>query len=490
MLAMIMLEVVAAEWTARMAPCTSSSQQQNQSWSFAAGTLQVTTTSKMCVSTFKAGDGHLQLVPCNPKDPSQQWKMDATSRLVTGSPKTDGCFCIRENVHSNPGILYVQKPCRNTTNEQWIHDTATNHLTLQCTEGNCVQWKNWCLTAQDGLNPTPGPYLTPTPSPTPAVPDAPLAATEMYRSRVHTAGHYCCPGGAAYCNASSAMRQDRCSGYYDFGSPQLILSKNGTLLSFNQGERTAHADDNNWIDMVLTRSFDMGETWLPLQVIHSENTWKMPPSEYQSIGQDTAVLDNDTGVIHMLFTRNNTEMFATSSSDDGATWAAPTPVPDKPGCPSCWIAPSFSAVQLKYNKEHLGDLVACLDYSNLPGHEGGGPVERAGTMISSDHGKSWSKGATGVIGDECAIAELPNGTIVLNARDYVNQSAHTVHRSIAWSHDGGRSFTPVFFPETLPDPVWLRGRWSLESTHPLRWEWDSRYSSPTQPRNLPGRTSR
>ena len=54
--------------------------------------------------------------------------------------------------------------------------------------------------------------------------DAPLQATEAYRSRVHTAGHYCCPGGAAYCNVSDTMRQDRCSGYYDFGSPQLLLT--------------------------------------------------------------------------------------------------------------------------------------------------------------------------------------------------------------------------------------------------------------------------
>ena len=77
----------------------------------------------------------------------------------------------------------------------------------------------------------------------------------------------------------------------------------------------------------------------------------------------------------------------------------------------------------------------------------------AGTLISSDHGETWFVGATGILGDECAIAELPNGTIVLNARDYVNQSAQTVHRAIAWSDDGGRSFSPVYFPPTLPDPV-------------------------------------
>eukprot|EP00937_MAST-01D_sp_MAST-1D-sp2_P006576 g6576.t1 len=278
---------------------------------------------------------------------------------------------------------------------------------------------------------------------------------EVYRSRVHTAGHYCCPGGAAYCNATDEMRAARCDGYYDHGSPQLLLTLNGTLLSFNQAERVKHLDDNNWIDIVVTRSFDQGETWQPTQVVHSENTWLTPAHEYQSIGQNTAVLDRSTGVVHLLFTRNNTLVFHTSSADDGETWAAPLPVPSKPGCDDCWVAPSFSAIQLQHNRNasRNGNLVACLDYSHLPGHTGGGPVERSGTLISEDGGSSWSVGATEVLGDECAIAELGNGTVVINARDYVNQSAHTVHRSVAWSDDGGRSFSPVYFPLTLPDPV-------------------------------------
>ena len=285
--------------------------------------------------------------------------------------------------------------------------------------------------------------------------DGPLQATELYRSRVHTAGHYCCPGGAAFCNSTAMERETACDGYYDHGSPQLLLTLNGTLLSFNQAERVKHMDDNNWIDIVLKRSFDRGASWQPTHVVHSENSWATPASEYQSIGQNTAVLDRTTGVVHLLFTRNNTAIFHTSSPDHGASWATPVPIPDKPGCAACWIAPSFSAIQLQHNRNasRNGNLVACLDYSNLPGHQGGGPVERSGTLISENGGASWFVGATEVLGDECAIAELANGTVVLNARDYINQSAKTVHRSVAWSNDGGRSFSPVVFPATLPDPV-------------------------------------
>ena len=137
----------------------------------------------------------------------------------------------------------------------------------------------------------------------------------------------------------------------------------------------------------------------------------------------------------------------------GASWKPAVAVRSRPNCASCWIAPSFSAIQLKHHPAHRGDLVACFDYSNLPGHQGGGPVERSGTLISSDHGQSWFVGATAVLGDECAVAELANGTVVLNARNYVNQSGQAVHRSVAWSVDGARSFTPVYFPWTLPDPV-------------------------------------
>eukprot|EP01045_Picozoa_sp_COSAG04_P003788 COSAG04_NODE_157_length_22270_cov_26.745298_17_plen_155_part_00 len=123
-----------------------------------------------------------------------------------------------------------------------------------------------------------------------------------------------------------------------------------------------------------------------------------------------------------------------AAQDDGATWASPTPIPGKPGCPSCWIAPSFSAVQLKHHPQHKGDLVACLDYSDQPGHAGGGPVERSGTVISSDHGHSWFSGATGVLGDECAIAELANGTLVLNARNYIGQAQQVRSRLLLHTH--------------------------------------------------------
>jgi hypothetical protein len=452
-------------WTARMVPCLAASTEdgavtsRNQSWAFSpAGELRNAEAAGQCAtlpsqtSGCGAHCGRVHLTPCSsggePPPVTQRWALAAPpSRLVSGGGD-DACLLIRENEDIDPTILYAVAPCKNTSNEQWQHSPSTGRLTSLCDSGTCAPWKGWCLTAERGPPPLPAP-----PPPPPPVPLAPLAAVEEYRTRVHTAGHYCCPSGQPFCNATGAMQHQRCSGYYDFGSPQLLLSKNGTLLSFNQGERKAHQDDNNWIDLVVTRSFDQGRSFGPLQVVHSENDWRTPASKYQSIGQNTAVLDAHTGWIHLLFARNDTLAFHTHSTDDGATWAKPAPVP-KPGCASCWIAPSFSAIQLQHGP-HAGDLVACLDYietmAEMLPRSNVGPASRSGTLISSDGGKSWFVGATNVTGDECAVAELANGTVVLNARNYVGRPH--VHRSIAWSMDGARSFSPVYFPETLPDPV-------------------------------------
>lgn len=272
----------------------------------------------------------------------------------------------------------------------------------------------------------------------------------MYSSRVHTRGRYCGPP-----QPEGGTSGEGCGGYFSYGSPQLLLSSNGTLLSFNQATKMGPSGyRNTWIDMVLRRSFDRGRTWQPLQVVHSETNASMPPSQWQTIGQDTAVLDRTTGVVHMMLARNNVELLVTSSADHGATWA---PVRDitaetKPRDWG-WIAPSFSGLQ-----RANGELLLCFDYcpyyAPTPGQCRDPLVSssKSGVFKSTDHGATWRVAAHNMTGNECAIAELANGTIVLNARNYVDGVPH-VHRAMAWSHDGGESFSPTFFAPDLISPI-------------------------------------
>ena len=75
-------------------------------------------------------------------------------------------------------------------------------------------------------------------------------------------------------------------------------------------------------------------------------------------------------------------------------------------------------------------------------------------LLYSDDGENWHIGAIADdLTNECAIAELHNGTIVMNARDYVGQASQTAHRSISWSNDGGESLSPGYLTPSLPDPI-------------------------------------
>merc|ERR1712039_184053 len=53
--------------------------------------------------------------------------------------------------------------------------------------------------------------------------------------------------------------------------------------------------------------------------------------------------------------------------------------------------------------------------------------------------------------NECALAELDNGTVVMNTRSYIGTK--TNHRGIAWSDDGGETLSKTFLAPSLPDPI-------------------------------------
>jgi sialidase-1 len=171
------------------------------------------------------------------------------------------------------------------------------------------------------------------------------------------------------------------------------------------------------------------------------------------------VVDLETGEIFVFMCRNNSQVLLASSTDDAVTFAVAKDVTKqvKPDALEWgWYATSFSSVQLKFNKQHRGRLVACADHV-LHGFTAY-PIENSHshTIISDDHGKSWRVGKTVQAlntSNECSIAELFNGTVVMNSRNYVGQSKDTVHRYISHSHDGGDSFVVGWFAEDLPDPI-------------------------------------
>lgn len=167
------------------------------------------TPSNLCV-TWVQSRQPLELQSCaSVPSSNQHWSWNESTGLILDH--ADACLDIRENQNADPGVLYASAPCRNTSNEWW--DYNSTRIISKCNQGTCEQWEHWCLTAQRGHHPTP---------PIPPAPLAPLQAKEIYRTRVHTAGRFCCPGGADYCNATDSMRDRRCSGYYGATMSRLV----------------------------------------------------------------------------------------------------------------------------------------------------------------------------------------------------------------------------------------------------------------------------
>ena len=236
------------------------------------------------------------------------------------------------------------------------------------------------------------------------------------------------------------------SGYHTFRIPALARSPRGTLLAFCEGRKKS-ASDSGDIDLVLRRSSDNGATWSPIIVVQEEGG-TLPIT----IGNPVPVIDQATGVIHLLFCRNNERVFHTASTNEGLSWSTRIEITAQAKRPDWgWYATGPGhGIQLSRGNQK-GRLVAPCDHSTT------GEIRGAHVIYSDDHGMNWRLGAIasaaeGVNPNETLAEELvglakDGGTrMYFNTRDQSGVAPGT--RGEAWSIDGGTSFTSGFTNRT------------------------------------------
>jgi sialidase-1 len=254
-------------------------------------------------------------------------------------------------------------------------------------------------------------------------------------------------------------------GYHTYRIPALVTTKSGTLLAICEGRKTGRGDHGD-LDLVQKRSTDGGKTWGPLELVHEEGG-----QAKVTIGNPCPVVDQDTGIIWMPFNRDNDRVFVLSSSDDGRSWSKPREITSdaKKGDWTWYATGPGNGIQLTRGK-YKGRLVIPCDHrvgGNPLDKEGWDQAGRSHVIYSDDHGQTWKLGGATDFGmNECAAAELTDGTLMLNSRSYRGKAC----RGVSLSKDGGATWEPTYDDPTLVESVCqaslIRYSWPDEARFP------------------------
>jgi len=246
-------------------------------------------------------------------------------------------------------------------------------------------------------------------------------------------------------------------GYHAYRIPAMVVTSRGTVLLFCEGRKNGRRDSGD-IDMLLKRSEDGGKTWSKQTVVLDEGPGR--------VGNPCAIIEPDTDVIHLLFTRGGGEcLFYTKSTDAGKTW-------------SKFVTTSDVKGQKEYTEKNF-----LQGFGGSPVKVGAGPVHgiqtRTGRLIapsysgrmvdgkrqggsciiySDDKGKTWSAGGVipvveGMGHGECTVVERSDGSLLMNMRTSAPGFYSLGYRAVSVSTDRGMTWSKPALDKNLPEPA-------------------------------------
>ncbi len=260
---------------------------------------------------------------------------------------------------------------------------------------------------------------------------------------------------AAAAETKQALWTSGEGGYHTYRIPALAVTKPGTILAFCEGRKDGRGDAGK-IDVLLKRSTDGGNSWSEQQVVwHDRNN---------TCGNPSPVVDQSTGTIWLLMTWNRGEdrepliieglskdtrrVFVMCSTDDGRTWSAPQDITreTKPTNWTWYATGPGAGIQLE-NGPHAGRMLIPCDHI-----EAGTRRNFSHVIYSDDHGQTWHLGGSSPrdTANECQVVELAGGRLMLNMR---NAAGTGRHRQVAFSADGGETWTDQHPDPGLPEPI-------------------------------------
>lgn len=252
-------------------------------------------------------------------------------------------------------------------------------------------------------------------------------------------------------------------GVLNFRIPALAVAPNGDLLAAFD-KRPVHGDSPAPNSIWQRRSRDGGLTWEEPTVVRAGLESEVP-GEKLGYSDPSYVVDTETGTIFLfcVFSKDTGVWNSAYGNDDadrqvmsanlsvshdsGETWEhrSVTEIVKPEDCRATF-ASSGAGIQLRYGA-HKGRLIQ--QYAGFFRSVGGGEHVSAYSVYSDDHGETWTMGTpVGTEMDENKVAELSDGTVMMNSREHVR----TGHRWVALSHDGGETYQDLHRDPSLVDP--------------------------------------
>jgi sialidase-1 len=254
-------------------------------------------------------------------------------------------------------------------------------------------------------------------------------------------------------------------GFKSIRIPSVIVTKKGTLLAF--AEARAANSDQAQNKIALKRSSDNGQTWSAITLIADDGA--------NSLNNPVAIVERETGKVLLMYQRipghlkehskeveigfegpNVYRNFLITSDDDGATWSKPLDITSMTkratGATTLAGGPGI-AIQLEHGP-NKGRIL-------FPFNDGPYGMWNNYVVFSDDRGVTWkcgenvpgalvanAKGAKKSQINEVQVAELSDGSVLLNSRQFAGAKV----RKKSISHDGGVTWSTIEDVPELRDP--------------------------------------
>lgn len=286
-----------------------------------------------------------------------------------------------------------------------------------------------------------------------------LAATLLYSSNLVATqrpnhGHGTPASLPPGCLPTDGQQDLFCPGDYGYGCfkiPSLLrIPGSQRVLAFIEARKYS-CDDEGYVDLLLKTSDNLGKNWSRPSLVHSDSTGSAgQPAGWHTIGDALPILDEHTGVVHLVFTRDNTDVLYTYSARVAQLghnvvtedWAAirnisSSAVRDR----SHFVGTGHAAgLQLLHHPPGIGTLL-------IPCYGGG---SNSFVLASENRGATWHiRSELDAPPNEWVLTKLSEAS----PNRLFASLRSSPHRLQAWSEDAGKTWTSTKPAPELPEPV-------------------------------------